>query len=153
MADRIGQAGVHQHRLRVYYEDTDAGGIVYYANYLKFIERARTELLRQLGVESSDLMNTHGVAFAVKRCSVDYHMPAQLDDELVVDTNVVRVGGASLDLQQIVKRGADQLVTVDIKLGCLDLGKGKAKAMPSEVRAILNTFFDESHNDMSEAEG
>jgi len=153
MTERIGQAGVHQHSLRVYYEDTDAGGIVYYANYLKFIERARTELLRQLGVESSDLMNTHGVAFAVKRCLVDYHMPAVLDDALVVDTKVIRVGGASLDLQQIVTRGTDHLVTVDIKLGCLDLRIGRPKAMPSEVRVILNTYFDEAHNDMSEAEG
>jgi len=153
MTEQIGQAGVHQHSLRVYYEDTDAGGIVYYANYLKFIERARTELLRQLGVESSDLMNTHGVAFAVKRCLVDYHMPAVLDDALVVDTKVIRVGGASLDLQQIVTRGTDHLVTVDIKLGCLDLRIGRPKAMPPEVRVILNTYFDEAHNDMSEAEG
>ena len=153
MDDRIRQAGVHQHRLRIYYEDTDAGGIVYYANYLKFIERARTELLRHLGVESSDLMNTHGVAFAVKRCLVDYHMPAKLDDELVVATKIVRVGGASLDLQQIVQRGADRLVSVDIKLGCLNLDNGKPKAMPSDVRDRLNRCFDESHNDKNEAEG
>ena len=153
MNDRFERIVVHQQSIRIYYEDTDAGGIVYYANYLKFVERARTEMLRLLGIESSDLMNEHGVAFAVKRCLVDYHMPAKLDDALVVETEVVRVGGASLELRQIVKRDSDQLVTVDVKLACLDLGSGKAKAMPSQVRIRLNEYFDEAHNHKGEAEG
>jgi len=146
MIDRAQQKHLHRETLRVYYEDTDAGGIVYYANYLKFIERGRTELLRQLGVESSQMMTQHGVAFAVKRCTVDYRKPAVLDDELIIETEVLRLGGASLDLQQTVRRGDDIMVLVDIKLACLDLGRGKPRAMPGDVRAKLDEYFDKAQN-------
>ena len=153
MSERIERIDLHQCMIRVYYEDTDAGGIVYYTNYLKFAERARTELLRSLGIESSGLMEDHDVALAVKRCLVDYKRPAVLDDALVVETNVIRVGGASLDLRQIVMREGEQLVSVDIKLGCLDLASGKPKAMPEHVRARLNDYFDQARNMTGEAEG
>jgi len=153
MSDLAERVLVHQQAIRVYYEDTDAGGIVYYANYLKFAERARTELLRTFGIENSGLMNEHGVAFAVKRCTVDYHKPAKLDDALVVETEVVRVGGASLDLRQRVRRGVDDLVSIDIRLGCLDLHGGRPKAMPPGVRIRLNEYFDEAHNGECKAEG
>ncbi len=153
MGERAERTGVHQHTIRVYFEDTDAGRIVYYANYLKYAERARTELLRRLGVESSGLMKEHGVALAVKRCLIDYHKPAVLDDALIVETEVIRVGGASLDLLQTVLRDGKQLVSVNIKLGCLDLTSGKPKAMPDDVRARLNNYFDEAQNLTGEAEG
>lgn len=138
---------LHKKTVRVYFEDTDIGGIVYYANYLKFIERARTDLLRDIGIESSQLMREHGIALAVKRCSVNYQKPATLDDELIIETDVVRVGGASLDLCQLVRRGDDLLVSVDIKLGCLELSKGKPKAMPADVRRKLDQYYLSAHND------
>jgi acyl-CoA thioester hydrolase len=153
MDDRIERVVVHQKAIRIYYEDTDAGGIVYYANYLKFAERARTEMLRKLGIESSELMDDYGVALAVKRCNADYQKPAKLDDALIVETELKRVGGASLELQQIVKRDGEHLVCVDIKLGCLDLNRGKPRAIPEKVRARLNEYFEEAHKEKNEAEG
>ena len=142
MNDQPGVVASHNNAVRVYFEDTDAGGIVYYANYLKYIERARTELLRDLGIESSQLMRDYGIAFAVKRCSVEYHKPAVLDDDLVVETKIVRVGGASLDLRQRVWRDDDLLVSGEIRLGCLELAKGKPKAMPDEIRQTLVQYAE-----------
>ena len=100
MLDASGQH-VHTHAVRVYYEDTDAGGIVYYANYLKYAERARTELLRHHGIENGALMRSDRIAFCgVKSCSADYIKPARLDDALEVRTAVTRLGGASLHMHQ-----------------------------------------------------
>ena len=102
------QRGVHYMPLRVYYEDTDASGIVYYANYLRFIERARTDLMRLVGISHSDLMHASGLAFTVRRCQIEYHLPARLDDEIEVLTHIMDVRGASLDIEQNVRRGADE---------------------------------------------
>ncbi len=85
------EAGVHTMALRVYYEDTDASGIVYYANYLKFIERARTDLLRMVGITHSGTQASDGVAFTVRRCEIDYRAPARLDDEIEVQTRLLKV--------------------------------------------------------------
>jgi len=142
---------VHQMAIRVYYEDTDSGGIVYYANYLRYAERARTELLRTLGVESSALMNDDGVALAVRRCLIDYLKPALLDDALVVETEILKVGGASLEARQTVLRGNEQLVSMDIKLGCLDLNSGRPRAMPGSVRTKLLEYFENAENQMKKA--
>ncbi len=111
---------VHRHPVRVYYEDTDAAGIVYYANYLKFVERARTEWLRALGLDHRTLAERHGVRFAVRRCVVDYRRPAQLDDLLTVETRVVAVSGARLVLDQRVLRAGELLAVVEITLVALD---------------------------------
>ena len=110
--------GVHVFPLRVYYEDTDAAGIVYYANYLKFAERARTEMLRALGTNQSRLAAEQGIAFAVSRCTADYLKPARLDDRLEVHTRVTEVGGASLSADQAVKGEAGELVRLDVRLAC-----------------------------------
>ena len=133
----MSEAGPHRFAMRVYYEDTDAGGIVYYANYLRFAERARTEMLRGHGIESSDLMANEGIALAVRRCNVDYRRPARLDDELIVETRVVHVGGASLELRQVVTCGNDELVAMDLKLGCMSLD-GAAARLPATLRQTLN---------------
>jgi acyl-CoA thioester hydrolase len=100
------EAGVHRIRIRVYYEDSDAAGIVYHAAYLAFAERARTELLRCLGLDHATLRARFGLVFTVRRCSIDYLAPARLDDLLEIATRVVRRGGASLELEQRVLRGA-----------------------------------------------
>ena len=127
---------LHRFPLRIYYEDTDAGGIVYYANYLRYAERARTEMLRELGVESSRLMRDSNVALAVRWCVVEYLRPAILDDHLVVETSLLRVGGATLEAIQTVRRQDFDLVRIDLKLGCMSLDGGAAR-LPAALRETL----------------
>jgi acyl-CoA thioester hydrolase len=115
------EAGVHRIRLRVYYEDTDAAGIVYHAAYLEFAERARTEMLRCLGLDHSTLRARYGLAFTVRRCAIDYRAPARLDDLLKIETRLVRLGGASLDLAQRVVREAQLVTHLDVRLALLGM--------------------------------
>lgn len=122
--------------VRVYFEDTDSGGIVYYANYLRYAERGRTEMLRDLGFECSRLMATDGVALAVRRCNSEYLHPARLDDALEVATRITRVGGASVGVVQTVTRGGEALVTLDIKLASVKLD-GRPARLPVGLRAAL----------------
>ena len=131
----------HRFEFRVYYEDTDAGGIVYYANYLRFAERARSELMRGLGIESSQLMRDENIALAVRRCAADYMRAAVLDDELVVTTELQKVGGASLEAVQTVCRGEEKLVRMNIKLGCMSLD-GRAARLPTPVRDTLTAYLN-----------
>lgn len=135
----------HVFPVRVYFEDTDAGGIVYYANYLKFAERARSEMLRAVGIESSTLMAADNIALTVKTCSLDYLKPAKLDDALEVHSRIEKVGGASLSGVQTIKRDGVDLVVVRIKLACMAMD-GKAARLPTQVRSILENFV----NKMSE---
>lgn len=95
----------HRLPIRVYYEDTDMAGIVYYANYLRYIERARSDWVRGLGIDQRKLKDEEGLVFAVRRVEADYISPARLDDELIVETDVVQVTGARLVMDQRVKRG------------------------------------------------
>jgi acyl-CoA thioester hydrolase len=106
----------HRLPIRVYYEDTDAGGIVYHAQYLCFAERARTEFLRTLGTDHVRLLAEHGGVFAVRRAMVEFNRPARLDDQLVVETRVTTASGARLKLRQDIKKGAQPLVSIDIEL-------------------------------------
>jgi acyl-CoA thioester hydrolase len=124
------QAG-HCYRLRVYYEDTDADGVVYYGNYLRFAERARTEALRDAGMPHSELQRAHGLSFMVRRIKVEYLRPARLDDMVTVTTRVAGVGFASALLAQDV-RGEDGgvLVSLAVKLACVSRGTGKAARIP-----------------------
>jgi acyl-CoA thioester hydrolase len=128
--------------LRVYYEDTDAVGVVYYANYLKFAERARTEMLRALGIEQSGAMKDAGLAFVVKRCEIDYQRPARLDDRLDVTLSVTKVGGASLEGRQAISRAGEDLAQLFLRLGCID-PSGKPAKMPADVRAQLEQLCNE----------
>lgn len=135
------QGGVHVHTVRVYYEDTDAGGVVYYANYLKYAERARTELMRSLGVESSVLQDEHGVAIAVRRCNARFDRPAGLDDVLEVSTRITRLRGASLEGEQIIRRGDEDLVHLEIQLACMRLDGG-ASRFPDFVRTAVESMMN-----------
>lgn len=137
--------GIHIYPLRVYYEDTDAAGIVYYANYLKYAERARTELLRDLGTENARLMETEGLAFAVRRCEVDFFKPARLDDLLSVETRLIDVGGASLVADQRVKRDNAELVRMELKLACMSLD-GRPARLPAAVKSRLEEFRVNVHS-------
>ncbi len=133
---RIAEDGTHHLPVRVYYEDTDAAGIVYYANYLKFIERARSDMMRLIGVTHSALADRSGLAFVVRRCAVTYRKPARLDDELDVRTRIRRVRGALLEAWQSVYRGDERLVESDLRIACIDAA-GSIQVMPDPVRRAL----------------
>jgi acyl-CoA thioester hydrolase len=122
--------------IRVYYEDTDAGGVVYYANYLKFAERARTEWLRGLGFEQRTLWQMHGVGFVVKSCTVDYHAPAFLDDILQVSATVTEAGRSSLTMQQQVMRDNTSIATISALLVCVNT-TFKPTRLPDAMREKL----------------
>ena len=126
----------HTFPLRVYYEDTDLAGVVYYANYLKFIERARTEWVRGLGVDQGKLKSDTGVVFVVRRVEADYLAPARFDDELIVRTEIQSVGGARLVLKQDVTRAADTLFSALVTLAALT-ATGHPTRLPAEFRRLL----------------
>ena len=121
--------------LRVYIEDTDAGGIVYYVNYLKFMERARTECLRSLGYDKNFIFN-NDMMFVVASANVNYYAPAQLDDELYVKTTATKVARSYIVMQQDVYRGEDKLCGGEIKIACVDRGM-KPAAMPVDMRQAI----------------
>lgn len=131
-----GRLPPHVFRCRVYYEDTDAAGIVYYANYLRFAERARTEALREGGSDHSRIFAETGVALVVRRCTLDYLAPARLDDLLEVETRVVAVRGATLDLAQTVRCGGRDLVRIEVRLVAMTRD-GRPTRIPASVRAVL----------------
>ena len=121
--------------VRIYYEDTDAGGIVYYANYLKFAERARTEYLRALGLEqNSDLAAEEKIGFAVRHCEIDYQKPAVLDDLLKVSCKISELGGASCTMHQEIRRAdGTLLVSLDVKVVCMNLAKLRPIRLPASL--------------------
>jgi acyl-CoA thioester hydrolase len=122
--------------MRVYYEDTDLAGIVYYANYLKFIERARSDWVRHLGVDQITLRATKGIVFAVRRVEADYLRPARFGDDLTVSVTLSALGAASMELVQHVMRGDQTLFTAKVILVCLGPAD-KAVRIPAEIRAVL----------------
>ncbi len=132
----VGKA--HVFPVRVYYEDTDAGGIVYYANYLKFAERARTEVLRELGVGQWSLMEGEGLAFAVRRCLADYLAPARLDDALEITSTVRALGAASLEIDQVIRRAGEtnDLVRLEVRLAVINRA-GKPVRIPDDIAELL----------------
>lgn len=132
--------GTHVLPMRVYYEDTDAAGIVYYANYLKFAERGRTEMMRLFGVDHQTYLREHGVAFAVRRCSADYQRPARLDDAIEVTTRLTQLGGATMEVEQAVERGGETLVALSLRLACIT-ADGRAARVPVVLRERLTDFL------------
>lgn len=126
----------HSFPVRVYYEDTDTAGIVYYANYLKFAERARTEALRLAGIDQSELMREHAVGFVVRRCNADFLKPAMLDDLLTIKTRLHDISRVSIELHQAVCRGSETLVTMEVKLAVVGSGMKLAK-LPEFVRKAM----------------
>ncbi len=130
-------SAVHQHRVRVYYQDTDAGGIVYHANYLKFAERGRSEALRVWGIPHGEMVRLHGVMLVVRRVELDYQRPARLDDEVVVETRLVAVSGARVRLCQTFMRDSDSLAVLEVWLGCARLADGRAARIPAAWLSVL----------------
>jgi acyl-CoA thioester hydrolase len=126
----------HRHAVRVYFEDTDAAGIVYYANYLKFAERARTDMLRDCGISHADMMQRDGLVLVVRRCEIDYLKPAKLDDLLTIESQAAKLGGASVELLQRVLRGDEVLAELKVLVVCI--GKdGRPHRIPDHVRGAL----------------
>ena len=119
--------------VRVYYEDTDAGGIVYYGNYLKFMERARTEWLRSCGIDVARLAATDRLMFTVRSITLDFLKPARLSDNLDVSVTVGRMRKVSVELVQAIVRAGDVLCTAQVRLACVDVDTLKPKAMPKTL--------------------
>ena len=126
----------HRFPLRVYYEDTDLAGIVYYANYLKFIERGRSEYVRALGIDQVELKEGRGLVFAVRRVEADYLSPARFDDRLEVLTAIGQIGWARLVMAQRVMRGEEALFTAQVTLVLMSL-EGRPARIPADIRARL----------------
>lgn len=136
-ASESGTAGPdHVYRLRVFYEDTDAGGVVYHANYLKFAERARTEWLRDCGVSHRALAAESGHLFTVCRVEADFLAPARLDDELEIRTTVLDHGGARFAMGQVIGRGDEDLVRLKVMIACVNAA-GRATRLPNSVAGLL----------------
>ena len=127
----------HRLPLRIYYEDTDLAGIVYYANYLKFIERGRSEWVREMGVDQAAMKRDDGVVFAVRRVEADYHAPAKYDDEVVVATTVKSVSGARLIVKQTVERGGDVLFSALVTIVAINEAGAPAR-LPAAFRRNLH---------------
>ncbi len=125
----------HRWPVRVYYEDTDFSGAVYHASYLRFFERARTEMLRARGINQKDLFSQTGLGFVVRKMTLDFQRPAEMDDEIVVTTMISVIGGASLTLHQTLHRANQVLVAAEVLVACVK--QGRAARLPSALREAL----------------
>lgn len=137
------EGGRHVLPLRIYYEDTDAQGIVYYANWLRFLERGRTEMLRLLGQEHSALREERGLNWVVRRCLIDYLKPGRLDETIEVVTHCGELRGASLDMLQEARRGAEVLVRAELLVACMG-DDGKPARLPPQVKQALGQLASPS---------
>lgn len=127
----------HRLALRVYYEDTDFTGVVYYANYLKFFERGRTEALRSAGIGHAELFRADPpLGFAVRRITVDYIQPARIDDALTVETRFHVATGARLSIRQVISRAGTELARAEVEVACIDMD-GRPRRLPADVAAAL----------------
>lgn len=126
--------------IRVYYEDTDTCGIVYYANYLKFFERARTEWLRSVGFEQQKMADELGLRFVIARVECDFKRPARLDDVIQLDVRVARAGSASMVFEQTAKRGTVLLAKARVRVGCIESNTLTPVPLPPLLRAVVEQF-------------
>lgn len=132
-------AGEFSHKLRVYIEDTDAGGIVYYVNYLKYMERARTELMRSLGYGKNTIFNSD-LMFVVRDLAVTYMLPARLDDELEATARIAQLRGAGIVFDQSIRRGEALLARADVTIACVDRAGVKPRRLPLEMVTRLRAL-------------
>lgn len=137
MSDSLSDTIAHRWPVRVYYEDTDAAGVVYYANYLRFCERARTEWLRSLGLDQAPLM-AQRIAFVVTRVEADYLRSAELDDQLTVISRIKSMGRASIVFEQHVERGEEMLLAAVVTVACVNLATRRPVRLPSSLGLALN---------------
>ena len=128
------------HKLKVYYEDTDSGGVVYYANYLKFLERARTEALYSIGYSNKKVKDDFESLIIVRSCNIEYKKSAYLEDELTIRSFVKSISKTSFLMSQIITRGNDKIVDAQIQLVFVDT-KGKPKKIPEEIYSKFKPYF------------
>ncbi len=143
---QAAQTPQHLHDIRVYYEDTDAGGIAYHANHLRWAERARTEALRAMNLPHADMASQHGAFLVVKRVEVEYALPARLDDLVTVRTRIRRVS-AMLDLDQDVMRGDVVLAALKVRLVCVGVDTLRPRAIPEPWRSALRAVIAEPESE------
>ena len=127
---------IFEYKFKIYYEDTDAGGVVYYANYLKFIERARSEMINSLGFSNTTLKEKYNLFFIVKYCNINYRKSAKLDDELIIFSSIVSLSKTSLVMNQDVKRGDELIASAEVCIVAVDL-KGKPNKIPDELKNLF----------------
>lgn len=138
MTNRNNHAAEFQWQVRVYYEDTDAAGVVFYANYLRYMERARTEWLREIGFDHQTLVSNFGLLFAVKELTISYKRPARLDEQLTIHSNVLSHRGASVTFKQSIYNQQQELLTeAEVKAACLNADTLKPSPMPDALLAEL----------------
>jgi acyl-CoA thioester hydrolase len=125
--------------VRVYYEDTDSAGVVYYANYLRYFERARTEWLRALGFEQTDLAAQHNIVFVVRSINVEYLQPARFNDELQISVELDAPGASQINFVQRVMRGVDVISEARVRVACVSLATNKPVRMPKTLSAKLSS--------------
>ncbi len=123
---------------RIYYEDTDAGGVVYYANYLKFFERARTEFLRKLGISQSDLATKENLVFVVRKCEIEYLTPARLDDLVTVSVAVTETRAASISMYQEIKKSDKILSRLNVEIVCVTADDFRPKKIPQNLKNLFD---------------
>jgi acyl-CoA thioester hydrolase len=129
----VSPAPRYTHSYKVYYEDTDVGGVVYYANYLKFMERCRTDWLWSMGVDQQQLRAEQQVQFVVVNVTVDFLRPAVLHDEVLVTAELQRLAGATIHFKQTIMRGDQQLIDATVRVACLDSGTLRPRAIPKDL--------------------
>jgi len=139
MSERVSTESVFEWPVRVYYEDTDAGGVVYYANYLKFFERARTEWLRAMGIEQDQLRDEHGLLLVVSRVAIEYQRPARFNDALVVTSRIARRSAASVEFAQAVEHpdAGTVLCQADVRIVGVDAERFRPKPFPKPIRELF----------------
>ena len=140
LSTRHSALGTFSWPVRVYYEDTDLGGVVYYANYLKFMERARTEWLRALGFEQTALARDRGAVFVVSSLTIDYLRPAAFNDELTVTVELEKLGAAQIMLKQGIARGAEALATASVRIACINTATFRPVRIPAPVIAGIGNL-------------
>ena len=127
----------HRFPTQIYWEDTEAPGIVYYTNYLRFLERGRSDLVREAGIDQGTLLDSKGVMFPVRRCEINYLQPAHLDNQIEVRTRIQNIGGASMDMGLDIHRDDEHIVRAKVRLACVGRS-GRPQRLAAHIRAALN---------------
>jgi acyl-CoA thioester hydrolase len=137
----------HRYAIRIYYEDTDAGGLVYHANYLRYAELARTEALRDAGIPHAEMVINHNLMFVVHRAEIVYMRPARLDDLLEIETRTTDVGGATVTLRQTMRGSNGICAVARIKLACVQIGGHRPARIPPRWRSVLDSMRSDDDTD------
>ncbi len=126
--------------IRIYFEDTDSGGVVYHSNYLKFMERARTEWLRSIGIDQRHLKHEELIMFVVHRIDIQYKLPARFNDDLVVKSELIEIGSSKIEFRQMIYRDEEILIDAHVDIACIDSKKFKPVRIPSAVKQTMESL-------------